>query len=195
MMVLKKMIDICKKEKYIRVFEDSESGVKWLSGTSIAGVMDTEATLGAEEILYFMDLPETAAEAIHVENEPEPLTVPAVTSSDPPLERLQYSLNCDGITLQPFVSEKGVLFADMSRLAVFSDVDNKKYYLSKWNDTYCILIYSGVWMAGLVTPMAMNVSEMIYFSGKLHDTVRQARKNKFCCAGMKEIGLLDELEE
>ncbi len=121
-MILKKMIDICRKEKYIRVFRDTKSGAKWLSGNSIAGVMDTEAALGAEEILYFMDLPETAAEAVYIMNVPGSLEVPTVTSYDPPLERLQYSLNCDGITIQPFVSEKGILFADIARLAVFSDV-------------------------------------------------------------------------
>ena len=194
-MILKKMIDICKKEKYIRVFEDAESGAKWLSGESIAGAMETEVELGAEEILYFMDIPETAAESMNVINEPAPLTLPSITSYDSPLERLQYSLNCKGTTLQPFVSEKGVLFADMSRLSVFSDVDNKKYYLSKWNNTYCILIYSGVWMAGLVMTVIINVPEMIYFSDKLNETVKQAKRNKFCCAGAEKIDLLDGLEE
>ena len=194
-MILKKMIDICKKEKCIRVFEDSNSGARWISGESIAGAMETEAELGADEILYFMDLPETAAESMNVINEPAPLTLPSVTSYDPPLERLQYSLNCRGTVLQPFVSEKGVLFADMARLSVFSDVDNKKYYLSKWNNSYCILIYSGVWMAGLVMPVIINVPEMIYFSDKLNETVKQAKRNKFCCAGTEKIDLLDGLEE
>ncbi len=47
----------------------------------------------------------------------------------------------------------------------------------------------------MVTPVTINVSEMIYFSDKLNETVRQAKRNKFCCAEMKEIDLLDGLEE
>ena len=189
-MILKKLIAMCKKHKIISMFEDSDSKLKWLSAGYIAVCLGGDCTLSPDDILFFLEVPEENKEKYFVEYEKEK-DLPDPDKAET-VERLQYSLNMNRDTLQPFATQQGILFVRMKILDIFADSKEELIYkFTYWNKTPVLLVMEYNNLIGIIPPVKQDYEKLIEFVDALSNLSSAAERNNFLSVDGKQVSLFD----
>lgn len=184
-MLLKKLINLCKKEYRIELVTMGDT--VFLSDGNVYGAFESGDTLTADEIMCFMELTDDQREAMQRYDK---------TSDEPiireDLGRGRYSINCDGLPLQVFVSKQGAVFADSGYIQIFKDCPQKRYALGTFEDRIMIIVMRDTAVIGMIDPQRVDLDTMCAFCEGLAAQVRLARDNDFLCGGIHQYSLTDE---
>lgn len=186
--MLTKVIKLCKKNMRIYIFHDTQMNY-WLSCYDVHINLGSAFSASEMDILALLELPPEKEDAVKMETDDELHTMPE--PQDNPLERLPYSLNVDGATLQPFKCEYGRVFLDSEHINVFREFNKTgivTYYLT---DCKTVNVYHNGDLVGVIEPQLIPYSKICSFASKLMKLTFKARKNGFYCES-EQISLLDE---
>ena len=87
---------------------------------------------------------------------------------------LRYSLNMDGMAVQPFLVDNGaVIFIDMKYLHVFKDIHPKRYYF----DANMLYVVVNEQVMGAIAPLRIQYDTMKEFGKELLDGVEKAEQS------------------
>ena len=186
-----KLVKSCKKEKTIRVEYFGEQ--KFLSNGSAAAditliapdweVSDFATSLGLDADM--LDGYSTHNGEAHEREEIDIYELPWI-------ERMRYSLNIEGRTVQPFLLSDGrILWVDMDWLAIFKDEKNKKYKFGMLNNAPALYVCADGMLIGTIAALDVDLCCVGGFTKVLLDGI-----NKSCESGFLDRGgqmtLLDE---
>lgn len=189
-MILKKLIAMCKKHKIISMFEDSDSGLKWLSAGRVAVCLGGDCALTPDDILFFLEVPEESRDKYYVTYE-ENKSLPTIHTAET-VERLTYSLNMNGEPLQPFATSRGILFVNMKSLAIFADSKEElKYRFTYWNETPVLLVMKYCDLIGIIPPVKQDYEKLLEFTHNLHSLSDLAERSNFLSVDGKQVSLFD----
>ncbi len=98
------------------------------------------------------------------------------------LERLRYSLNMDGMSVQPFrTSDGNAIFVNMEYLSPFKDEGLKTY---KFNpETKSVYICRDSWCIGIVMPLMLDLKTMKDFASQLFNASANSLKRGLLDSG------------
>lgn len=189
-MIPKKLVSMCGKRKIISMFEDKESKLKWLSAGNVAACVGGDCEITPNSILFFLGVSEENKDSYFIKYEQEkelPNTDLAET-----VERLKYSLNINGDTLQPFATSHGILFVNIKSLAIFADSKEEfTYKFTRWNKTPVLLVMEYDTLIGIIPPVTQDYEKLIDFIDKLSYNVDLADRNNFLSVDGKQVSLFD----
>lgn len=186
-MVLKKMLQLCNREKEIAILYCGCQ--KFLcNGEVAADITRIAPGWDIADIIIALDVPEDKVEGYRqiekrIGTTPHDLLIEV--SDFEQLERLSYSININGISYQPFrLSDRRLIVADLELLSIFKDEGIKTYrfgYIEKEKpfifvccDSVCI---------GLVIPSKIDLSHLKSFADTISDAADNSIKVGFMDAG------------
>lgn len=189
-MIPKKLVQMCGKHKIISMFEDKESKLKWLSAGRVAACVGGDCEITPNSILFFLGVSEESKDSYFIQYEQEK-DLPN-TSLAENVERLKYSLNINGDTLQPFATPHGILFVNIKSLAIFADSKEElTYKFTRWNKTPVLLVMEYNSLIGIIPPVMQDYEKLIDFVDKLSYNVDLADRNNFLSLEGKQVSLFD----
>lgn len=187
--MLKEMLQSCKKNKTIIIEYYGEQ--KFLSdGTTMAYIGDAAPEWTDEDCAVCLEL---------TDEDRENYTMLCVERGDCydeiitdrfiSAEKLRFSLNLDGLPVQPFRIESGeVVFCDMTKLRIFKEEHPKIYYFSKERGMKMYISVNET-VIGAVPLLRVRYESMKDFSKKLADGVTASEKVGLLCEN-EQISLL-----
>lgn len=169
-----KMLKLCKKHKAIIV--RYMGGRKFLSdGRAIAYIGDIAPAWTDVDFAIDLQLTDDEREGFNMEYIGED-----VDSGEIKYKRfhhcvsLRYSLNMDGMAVQPFLVDNGaVIFIDMKYLHVFKDICPKRYYF----DASMLYIVVNEQVMGAIAPMRIQFNTMKDFCIQLTSGVQKTEQS------------------
>lgn len=179
-MLFKKLVELCKKRLTVELWLDRD--ITWLSNGEVYAKLNEDTSFEFSDIICIMELPDEKAECIttskteFLKNEGH-IFNPRQAEE---IELMRYSINCDGLTLQPFATTKGVLFLPTKHMSIFRDVGCKTYYLSEFRGGYIVLVAVDNTTIGMIRPHRANLEKMRDFSEGFRTQAAQAYENEFC---------------
>lgn len=188
-MIPKKLVAMCGKHKIISMFTDRKSGLKWLSAGSVAACVGIGYEVTPNAVLFFLGVSEEKSDdySIHYEEEKD---MPDICSAQA-AEKLKYSLNVNGDTLQPFETPQGILFVNIKSLDIFTDSGGEfEYKFTYWNETPVLLVLEYGILTGIIPPVRPNYESLLEFANVLRYNVDLAYRNDFLLKN-KQIGFFD----
>lgn len=191
-MILKKLIAMCKKNKIISMFEDSQRGLKWLSAGSVAVCLGGDCPFTTDDILFFLEIPEEKKTEYFIKHERDKALPNTAAAED--VERLEYSLNIHGDPLQPFKTSQGILFINMKLLAIFADIEEVTYKFAYWNNVPVLLVMEYSELKGIIPPMKMDYDKLLDFADELCSLSGFAKSNGFLSIDGKQVSIFDNEE-
>lgn len=187
-MVLKNMIALCKKSNTITMFGDKQNG-KWLTDGYTCAYLGDDCELTKEDILYIMELDEDKKECMRLTDMPMPeMLIKGINGTIEKIERCRFTINCDGMALQPFATSKGALFLDTKLMQIFKDVNGKEYYF----DDNMVFVRANGETIGVIAPCRTDLETMYNFSSNLTELVWKAKNNEFFDSGYHQYSVLDD---
>lgn len=191
-MLFKKLVDLCKKRKWIEIIKGDNA--RWLSDGRVYASLGEDAKLDIADIMYIMEIPEEREDAF-VTSEME-FTEDDTHIFNPKsaekMDRTHYSLNCDGLTLQPFGTSQGIVFLNTKHTSIFKDTRMKEYYLSEFKGEYIVLVAVDNLTIGMIRPHRVDLETMKAFSSGFDELVRCAHEKNFLDSGDHQYSLIDE---
>lgn len=194
-MILKKMLQLCKKSKmieikYVGTQKFLSCGYVAMNISGIAPEWDTQ------DCAIALELDEDILDSYSlVQGDVENGVNNVVMQTDLlPAERLKYSLNVEGMPLQPFKLANGnIVFINMEYLAVFKGEENKTYKFHARNELPMLHVFSEGMLIGIVSPLKMDMVEMYRFAKTLMECTRASAENRFLDKGGQVS--LEDMEE
>lgn len=191
-MLFKKLVELCKKKITVELWHDKDT--TWLSNGEVYAKLGENTNFDFEDIICIMEVSDEKAESITT-------TEAAFTEDDlhifipksaEEIKMGRYSMNCDGLVLQPFETTKGILFLPAKHMQIFRDIGCKSYYLSKFRGGYIVLVAVDNNTIGMIRPHRTDLETMNLFSSGFDALVNMAYKNGFCDGGEHQYSLIDE---
>ncbi len=180
-MMLKEMLKSCKKNKTIIIDYFGEQ--KFLSDGYTMICMDAVAPEWTDEdCAVYLELSEEDRESYVMKNidiidEKTKLRIKEYISA----EKLRFSLNLDGLPVQPFKLQGGELvFCDMTKLRIFKNEHPKVYYFSDERKPKMYISVNGV-VIGSVTPLKVSYDTMKDFCRELFQGVTKSEERGLLC--------------
>lgn len=179
-MKLQAILKRCKKRKYIHTIE--YDGAKFLSDGIIAVCTERIAPKWTSaDYLTAMEITDEERNVFNIVEEGERSLREKHTEQ---LARAEYSLNINGITVQPFYMTDGkVFFADMDDLEIFANEPNKEYYCIPGHTEEGICIKSDYGFTGVVLPTRLNLNDVESFLSCLQKGVKKSADTGFLDLG------------
>lgn len=182
-MILKNMLAFCKKSKLIKIMYLGD--VKYLSDGYMAAYIGNAAPdWTAKDCAIALDLSEDEQEKYALIDECKHEHEPVYRDDLEKVEKLQYSLNMDGMPAQPFMcSDRSVFFVNQERIRVFKDEYPKTYYIGGGKKTPLLYIEVEGRIIGMINPIKTNLEFMNDFVQNLSIGVKNSLEKCFCDAG------------
>lgn len=179
--MLKEMLKSCKKKKFISV--EFFGKQKFLSDGDTMICMDSIAPEWTDEdCAVYLELSEEDKEGYtmlldDVVDEDTKLDA----SKYIPAEKLRFSLNMDGLPVQPFRLVSGQLvFCDMTKLRIFKGEHPKIYYFSGGTVPRMYISVNQV-IIGATSPLRISYDTMKGFCRELFDGVVKSEESGLLC--------------
>lgn len=180
-MILKEMLNLCKKKNTIIVEYYGER--KFLSdGTTMMFIGNIAPDWTDEDCAVYLELTDEEKECYTMEYSDDKDTCELETKGCIEADKLRFSLNADGMPMQPFRLTTGeVIFCDMQKLRIFRDECPKMYY---FKDGLVPKLYISVEqkIIGAVTPQRIDYNVMKDFCSSMLDGVRKSDERELLCA-------------
>lgn len=186
-MVLKKMLQLCNREKEIAILYCGCQ--KFLcNGEVAADITRIAPEWDIADIIIALDVPEDKAESYRqiekrIGTTPHDLFIEV--SDFEQLERLSYSININGVSYQPFrLPDRRLIVADLELLSIFKDEGIKTYrfgYIEK--EKPIIFVCCDSFCVGLVEPSRIDLSHLKSFTDTISDAADNSIKVGFMDAG------------
>lgn len=182
-MILKSMLKFCTKKRRIEIF--FAGNYKYLSdGDMCIYIGDIAPTWDCNDCATALELSDEQLGNFELlDGEPhdnEAFEVEELQKA----EMLRYSVNCDGLPLQPFLlPDNKIFFVDLNRMAVFKDVGIKQYYLGYYNDQCALYVATGDFVVGAIAAEKMNLDIMQHFAHQLGRGVNTSVETHFLDVG------------
>lgn len=187
-MFLKNMIALCKKSWKITMYHD-ERGGKWLTDGTVCAYLGDDCELSKEDILYVMELDDDKKEGITLTDSPMPeVFAKSINGTIEKIEKCRFTINCDGVALQPFGTLKGVLFLDTKLMQIFKDVNCKEYYF----DGKMVFVRVDNRTIGMITPYRTDLDTMYNFALNFTNLVWKAKEDHFFDSEYHQYSVLDD---
>lgn len=190
-MLFKKLVDLCRKKNTIELWQGSDTA--WLSNGEVYAKLGENTDFDFADIICIMEITDEKAETINKLSQnfsKEDLYVFNPRAAEA-IKPVRYSINCDGLSLQPFVTSKGIIFLSTKNMSIFRDIGCKTYYLSEFRGLYIILVAVDNTTIGMIRPHCTDLETMHTFSNEFAHLVTEAYQNNFCDSGEHQYSLLD----
>ena len=179
--MLKEMLKSCKKEKYIGVQFYGKQ--KFLSDGDTKICMDSIAPEWTDvDCAVYLELGEEDKESYtmfydDVIDEDTKIDVSKCIMA----EKLRFSLNMDGLPVQPFKLDTGeIVFCDMTKLRIFIGEHPKRYHFSKGKRERMYITVNEV-VIGSVIPLRISYETMKDFCRELFNGVVKSEEAGLLC--------------
>lgn len=185
-MIIKKMYKLLKDSKNIFVHESETQ--KFISdGHVMADITNEAPEWTVKDIAIAMDIDEDSIGKYRMETKPIDSVLCSRLKNHcklPIAIRCRYSLNMDGITIQPFILEDGkILLCDMKLLSVFGDIHNKVYRYYYNSGEAMIFIFVDRYCVGIVCPLRVNLQALKDFATEIATAAALSQTSGFYDAG------------
>lgn len=183
-MKLKEMLKFCNKARYIQMEYSGRS--KYLSdGTMCAFIGDIAPQWNSRDAASALELTDEQLEGFNLlDGEPEMTGLRFEIADMTPVEKLAYSLDCDGMGLQPFMlPDDKMFFVETKKLKVFDNMGIRKYFFGKYGGREAVYIATDTFVVGAICAQRVNLNHMNSFAQKLNFGVKTSAANDFLDAG------------
>jgi hypothetical protein len=110
----------------------------------------------------------------------------------PWVERMRYSLNIEGVTVQPFMLSDGrILWVDMDWLAIFKDESDKRYKFGMQNGAPVLYVCVNGMLIGIIGAVRINLECVGGFTRALSEGITKSYESGFLDSG-GQMTLMDD---
>lgn len=194
-MILKKMLQFCKKYKTIEMRYIGNQ--KFLScGFAMMNISNIAPEWNTQDCAIALDIDEDALDSYTIVQGDEfgGVNNVADTYSLIPADRLRYSMNVDGDTLQPFkLSNGNIAFVKMEYLTIFKGENNKAYKFQVQNESIKMYIFNDGLLIGMINPTKTDMASVYRFAKIITECAKTSFGNKFLDIGGQVS--LEDMEE
>lgn len=159
-MKLKKIISLCKSNKHISLYTDGSRDSQWLSDGIGAYLLDDYIELDTSKLCFLYDIDDKAQDKISMYDLPLPAGINFEDNilEESEVEELGLSINYNGGTLLPLMTEEGILYIQQKYLTPLTDnsQDTWSFFLRHDNhDKPLIIVKIGLFIAAVISTYKM----------------------------------------
>ncbi|MCC8160093.1 MAG: hypothetical protein LIO53_02035 [Oscillospiraceae bacterium] len=172
--MLQEMLKRCKKSKVVRI--EFLGGYKYLSNGFVSACIENSAPKWTvDDCIIAIGVTEEEKEKYLITEEEKDNGKSFDRDALTQIQRMQYSLNVCGTSLQPFIlPDDRVMFINMDLLAVF-EKECGKQYLCDMKQPEKLYIASNGFVIGIVMPKELNLGSMEIFISELHKGIKTSK--------------------
>lgn len=173
-MKIKKLISLCKHNKFISLMYDRERDQQWLSDGHGIFLLDVMPVIDTQCLCMMYDIDDKQQEKIAMYDKelPEYLILKDTTEDETEAEMLGLSINLNGGTLVPIMTEEGILYIDRKYFEPLTDNQENTWRFTLRHDSMnrpLIIVKLGLFVIAAV--YTFKVPEM--FIEKLETLYKQ----------------------
>lgn len=163
----KKIIDICKRNRHIYLFNDSSENCQWVSDGNAIYLMTDMPHLNESYICKLYDITDSQADKITFRtnlNLPEDLNFNDTDATEKPTSPLMLNITVDSFTLIPLITEEGLMFLNSQYLTPFCDTnknDIQIYTRKRASGETVFAIKVGLFLYAVVSPYNIISEEFV----------------------------------
>ena len=163
-MVVKKIIQNCKKTKCITIYEDHENEIQWIGDGYSLYPLHKMPKFDTETICRAYDISEKQAEKIHFVHEdelPTLLCYDDIDDGENVLDPIKMALIHEGAYVQPYMTSQGIKFMNQTYLAPVEDEGDmfmEVYERFTTRGNMYFAVKTGMQLLAIIMPIAV-VSE------------------------------------
>ena len=186
-MRLKEMLKFCNKARNIQIEYSGQK--KYLSdGNMCVFIGDIAPNWRSRDAASALELTDEQLEGFVLSDSTPENYIRFEISKMTPVEKLGYSLECDGTVLQPFMMpDSKIFFVNKNRLKVFNSMGIRKYFFDKYAGEAALYVAVDTFVVGAICAQRVNLNNMEVFTQALNIGVKTSAAHEFLDAGGQMI--------
>lgn len=173
-MVVKKIVQMCKKTGVLSLWDDESKGLQWMGNGYALYPLEQMPYFVPETVCRAYDISEKQAEKIHFTHNrklPVGLNTGDIDGAETVIEPLKMTLIHSGQMVQPYMTSRGIKFMDMKYMEPIQDEGNS--YINVYerfteNGELYFAVKSGMLLVAVIMPISVISQAFIDTLGQVY---------------------------
>lgn len=173
-MVVKKIVQICKKTGALEIYDDTERGIQWIGNGCGVYPLEQMPYFTPETICRAYDITEKQADKIrfgHRKGLPAGLNFSDMAADESVVEPLKMALIHNGMLVQPYMTSQGIKFMDEKYLEPIQDEGNSYLQIherfTESGEMYFVA-KRGMLLVAVISPISMISQNFVDTLGQIY---------------------------